>query len=421
MKTSMVLSIKMLLIAIILMGAIPTQAQNNTDENDYFVVNGVVKNSNNNRRVEYANITVKGSNIGTVTNENGEFTLKIKNALQNRLIVISHVGYISSQISVDTKAKNKLTITLTPQNTLLDEVIIRGDAHNIVLNAIRNIKLNYEDKNCMLTGFYRETARKRQHYINISEAIANVFKSNYKDRTTEHDRVQILKGRKLLSEKRGDTLAVRLLGGPNLSVFMDAVKNPDVVLDENELMYYRFKLEEPTFIDKRPQYVISLAPRVDMPYALYYGKLYIDSETLAFTRIELSLDMNDRNKATQAILKKKPFGLIFKPQELTFLIDYKEREGKMCLNYVKNEVRFKCDWKKKLFSTSYSIVSEMVNTDMNSNNVKNIPHKEAFDMKDSFSDKVEAFSDENFWGAYNIIAPTESLEKAVNKLKKQYK
>jgi hypothetical protein len=202
---------------------------------------------------------------------------------------------------------------------------------------------------------------------------------------------------------------------------MDIVKNPDVVLDENELMYYQFKMEEPVFIDKRLQYVISLTPRVELPYALYYGKLYIDSETLAFTRAELSLDMRDKNKATQAILKKKPFGLVFKPQELTFLVDYKEREGKMCMNYVKNELKFKCDWKKKLFSTSYTIVAEMVTTDMESNNVKNIPHREAFDMKDSFTDKVEAFIDEDFWGAYNIIAPTESLEKAVNKLKKQYK
>lgn len=421
MKTFVIQSIKLLLISIILMGAVPALASGDGDNGGYFIVNGVVKNKDNNRRIGYANVAVKGSNIGTVTNENGEFTLKVKSSLQDRLLVISHVGYVSSQIHMTGQEMDNVVITLAPQNIMLNEIIVRGDPQNIVLDAIRNIKLNYENKNCLLTGFYRETARKRQHYINISEAVVDVYKTDYKDRTTLADRVQILKGRKLLSEKRGDTLAVRLLGGPNLSVYMDVVKNPDVVLDENELMYYQFKMEEPVFIDKRLQYVISLTPRVELPYALYYGKLYIDSETLAFTRTELSLDMRDKNKATQAILKKKPFGLVFKPQVLTFLVDYKEREGKMCMNYVKNELKFKCDWKKKLFSTSYTIVAEMVTTDMESNNVKNIPHREAFDMKDSFTDKVEAFIDEDFWGAYNIIAPTESLEKAVNKLKKQYK
>lgn len=392
-----------------------------TKGNDYFTISGVVRNESNNKRIDYANITIKGTNIGTIANENGEFTLKVKNSLDARLLVISHVGFVSSEIHIDGTDMENLKVSLVPRNTLLNEIVVRGDAQAIVLDAIRRIKQNYETKNSMLTGFYRETARKRQHYINVSEAVVNVFKTDYKKRTADFDRVQILKGRKLLSEKQGDTLAVRLLGGPNLAIFADIVKNSDVVLDEEYMMCYSFKLEDPVFIDHRMQYVVSITPRANLSYNRYNGKLYIDSESLAFTRVELSFDMSDRNKATQAILKRKPFGLIFKPQELTFLVDYKEREGKMTLNYVRNEIKFKCDWKRKLFSTGYSVISEMVVTDLDSNDVKNIPHRDAFNMQDSFTDKVEAFSDTDFWGNYNIIAPTESLEKAVNKLKKQYK
>lgn len=410
---------KLLLITVFLMSAIPLASMARTD--DYFTISGVVKNESNNKRIDYANITIKGTNIGTVANENGEFTLKVKNSLGARLLVVSHVGFVSAEIHIEDTSVDNLKVSLVPRNTLLDEVVVRGDAQAIVLDAIRQIKLNYEEKNCMLTGFYRETARKRQHYINISEAVIDVFKSDYKKRSAEYDRVQILKGRKLLSEKKGDTLAVRLLGGPNLAVYGDMVKNAEILLNEEDMMYYFYKLEDPVFIDHRMQYVISIAPRVLLPYALYTGKLYIDSKSLAFTRVELSLDMSDRNKATQAILRRKPFGLKFKPQELSFLVDYKEREGKMALNYIRNDIKFKCDWKRKLFSTSYSVTSEMVVTDLNSNDVKNIPHRAAFDEKDSFTDKVDAFYDEDFWGEYNIIAPTESLEKAVNKLKKQYK
>ena len=410
---------KLLLITVFLMSAIPFTTMARTD--DYFTISGVVKNESNNKRIDYANITIKGTNIGTVANENGEFTLKVKNSLGARLLVVSHVGFVSAEIHIEDTSVDNLKVSLVPRNTLLDEVVVRGDAQAIVLDAIRQIKLNYEEKNCMLTGFYRETARKRQHYINISEAVIDVFKSDYKKRSAEYDRVQILKGRKLLSEKKGDTLAVRLLGGPNLAVYGDMVKNAEILLNEEDMMYYFYKLEDPVFIDHRMQYVISIAPRVLLPYALYTGKLYIDSKSLAFTRVELSLDMSDRNKATQAILRRKPFGLKFKPQELSFLVDYKEREGKMALNYIRNDIKFKCDWKRKLFSTSYSVTSEMVVTDLNSNDVKNIPHRAAFDEKDSFTDKVDAFYDEDFWGEYNIIAPTESLEKAVNKLKKQYK
>ena len=48
-----------------------------------------------------------------------------------------------------------------------------------------------------------------------------------------------------------------------------------------------------------------------------------------------------------------------------------------------------------------------------------IPGKSAFRRKDAFYDKVDEYWNEDFWGSYNIIEPTESLENAVHKLKKR--
>ncbi|MCG0204467.1 hypothetical protein L4X50_19930, partial [Phocaeicola vulgatus] len=80
---------------------------------------------------------------------------------------------------------------------------------------------------------------------------------------------------------------------------------------------------------------------------------------------------------------------------------------------------YKCDWKRKLFSTGYTVLSEMVATDRKENNVAIIPGKMAFHQKDAFYDKVDEYWSEDFWDSYNIIEPTESLENAVHKLKKQ--
>ena len=131
--------------------------------------------------------------------------------------------------------------------------------------------------------------------------------------------------------------------------------------------------------------------------------------------------MDDKNKATQAILRKKPFGLRFKPVEVSYLISYKNLGGITYLSYIRNNIHFKCDWKRKLFSTNYTILSEMVVTDRKENNITAIPYKAAFKQNHVFSDKVDNFTSDNFWGGYNIIEPTESLEHAVNKLKKQQK
>ena len=40
-------------------------------------------------------------------------------------------------------------------------------------------------------------------------------------------------------------------------------------------------------------------------------------------------------------------------------------------------------------------------------------------QRDSFTQMVNNFNDPDFWRDYNIIEPTESLEKAIKKLKKK--
>ena len=119
------------------------------------------------------------------------------------------------------------------------------------------------------------------------------------------------------------------------------------------------------------------------------------------------------------VLHQKPFGLRFKPQELSFLITYKTIDGRTYLNYIRNDIRFKCDWKRRLFSTSYAVTSEMVVTDRRESPSEIIPRNKVFTSNQIFYDKVGNYWSEDFWGNYNIIAPTESLEHAVDKLKKQ--
>lgn len=409
----------LLLAAALFAGIQPLKAQDASADADFYTVSGVVKDQKNKKTLEYVNISLPGTSIGTITNADGEFSIKIKHATRAQAVEISHVGYLSTTIPANGRDESGLTILLVPNVNAIEEIIVRAqDPRYLVEMAIERIADNYSQQTHLLTGFYRETAQKGRRYINISEAIIDVYKTPYLQ-NVDRDRVQIFKGRSLLSQKKSDTLVVKLLGGPNLSVYVDIVKNPDVLLDREMLTYYSYKMEESVMIDERPQYVVSFEPQVILPYALYRGKLYIDRERLAFTRAEFELDMNDRNKATQAILKKKPFGLRFKPVGVSYLVSYTQRDGLSHLSYIRNEVRFNCDWKRRLFATSYTILSEMVVTDSQGDNISVIPNRLAFKASQSLSDKVADFMDDDFWGAYNIIEPTESLDSAVDRLKKQ--
>ncbi|MBR6827025.1 MAG: carboxypeptidase-like regulatory domain-containing protein, partial [Prevotella sp.] len=62
-------------------------------------------------------------------------------------------------------------------------------------------------------------------------------------------------------------------------------------------------------------------------------------------------------------------------------------------------------------------VSEFVVTNIQPH-ARPIRGRESFRQRDNLYDRVEYFSDPDFWGADNIIEPTEALNRAVERLRR---
>lgn len=403
---------------------IPAMAQEPADSRQNgLTVTGTVRDRETRKKLENVTIALAGTSIGTVTNAEGGFSLKIPCHGTAPQLELSHIGYLNTRFSAtapDDATSLSATIWMIPVSRQLDEVIIYGgDARRIVEEALKKIPDNYPQEENMMSAFYRETVQKRQRYISISEAMTDVYKTSYTRRTADRDRVQLVKARRLLSQRPADTLAVKVAGGPNLSLYLDIVKNPDVLFDSRTLNFYSFAQEPSVLLDDRVQYVISFRPRVRTDYALFEGRVFIDRERLSFTRAEFSLDLSDREQAIAAVLHKKPAGLRFRPQEVSFLVTYRQNGGTTCLNYICNEIRFKCDWKRRLFASSYTVRSEMAVVEREENPERIIARRDAFKPGQIFYDVVREYWNEDYWKDYNIIEPTESLENAVKKLRKQ--
>ena len=416
------MNIRSLIIVLLLLSGVSSAKASILPSDSLVIVSGTVREKAHKKKLAGVNLSVRGSNIATVTNSEGAFTLKIPRSMIDGGIIAEHIGYGTALLD-GKRLKNgssMLTIWLIPAAKTLDEITVYGaDAKSLVKEAIGKIPQNYSSSPNMFSSFYRETIQKGKRYVGISEAIIDVLKRPYKTRTTAGDRVRIAKGRRLMSQRKNDTIAVKIMGGPTLPVALDIVKNEEFLLNEPDLDLYEFKMKPMDIIDDRPQFVVGFMPLAKTDYAMHKGKLYIDLETLSITRAEFALDVSDREKATRAILYKKPRGLHFKPQEMTFTVTYKFQNGISYLNYIKVKTRFKCDWKRRLFSSGFTALAEMVMVDRDDSPLQDISRKEAFGRRDIFSDKVDDFSDPEFWKDYNIIEPTESLENAVLKLSRR--
>jgi len=383
----------------------------------YITVSGQLQDSKSGEKVSFATITVPQTGIGTVSNSDGEFILKINSSLNAEYFEVSHLSYATKQFKISEAAGSSQTFLLDIQPVMLKEIpVVPQDARQIVEMAFRNVGKNYSMVPNMMTGFYREYVMQRRDYISVSEAVIDIFKAPYSG--IQDDQVKIFKGRKASSVKKADTLMVQLQGGPKVLMLLDIVKNPDLSIAMDDLDNYRFELGTVVNIDDRQNWVIEFEPNPLKEGPFYNGKLYISQENYAITRAEFSLDLSDESKASGAFVKKKPLGLIFMPMSTSYLVTYKKQGGKYYLNYVRVDLKFRCDWKRRLFRNNYSIMSETAITSRSEDHVIKFGSDETFKSTMVFAEKVEDFTDIDFWGEYNIIEPEESIENAIKKLSK---
>ncbi len=385
------------------------------------VVRGIVTDLRG-RPLPQVNVSADGKEVHTVTNEDGMFSLKT--AEKPRFVRLSHIGYKTRRVSINEISSEPLKIRMEGSLVELGEILVSAnDPMSILKAAIERIDKNYPQKPELMRCFYRETARRGSRFISVAEAVTEMYKSSYVY-GPNRDGVAILKGRRLMSMKAKDTLGVKIQGGPVLPLMVDIAKNPEYIMNMENLVRYKLRMGVPIKIADRPQFVISMEPNGAQLNPLMIGRVFVDQETLTFTRAELQLDMTDWRIASDYMLVRKPFGLRFRPKELSIVVVYEtDEQGISRMSYVRNEMRFNCDWKRRLFASPFTTVSEMVVTDrfMQGEKVKRPRGRSSFGQRDRFYDRVEFFDDPDFWEDYNIIEPTESLENAISKLKKKVK
>jgi hypothetical protein len=97
-------------------------------------LNGTVKDASTKEPIAFVSITVKGTSIGTVTNEQGEFS--INSSLPAKLIV-SHLSYGQKEIEVRDGAL--ISIALKQEPTQLPEVTVGNPALAIIRSTVARV------------------------------------------------------------------------------------------------------------------------------------------------------------------------------------------------------------------------------------------------------------------------------------------
>ena len=385
------------------------------DTMKFIKLSGKVVDRNDHKPIEYTNIYIKNRNIGSMTNANGNFAVKLPRGSSNDSIYFSCIGYKPLHKKIGDMHPEGNIIDLEVNSIQLKEIKVKPiNIEEVIKTALQNIPQNYSRIPLNLISFYREIIQQNGEYVGLSEAVLNIYKASYNSYL--NDQVAIYKGRKSRFIKQMDTVLFKFQGGISTSLMLDIAKNPSNFITDEYIKYYNFTVDDIVTVEGRPTFVIGFDQNNYSPYPLYKGKLYIDIDAYAIVRVDFMISPNGMDNAADFLIKKSSRRLKVKPTFSSYIVNYTMQNNKWYLNYIREEVEFKIRKKYSFYSSTFRSKAEMLITQTDSVDVQRIKFNKTVRLNDIFIEKLGKY-DPEFWGGFNIIKPDESLEKALQKIK----
>jgi hypothetical protein len=279
----------------------------------------------------FASVGIKNQPIGTITNLQGEFDFHLPSNYRNESFVISILGYSTFEAPVWTLLENQpLLIELERRSYLLNEIVVADSLSGgeVLGIALARIESNYPDKPFLMDGFYRDIKKVGGTYVSLLEAATKIYDEDYREPRNKfklRERVALLEVRRSLGY------------GNKFTAYFDEDNLLEDLLLHNNVRYRQFPKEDiffSTLVREPNSYYNGHNIYVVSHREEYLLKIYIDTSTFGIVHIEYE---NDRKEPVG-----KRNGLMSRFVYLKKVIDFKEYDGKLFLNYI--NVESKINW-----------------------------------------------------------------------------
>ncbi len=376
----------------------------------YFFLSGKLVDSRKGKPVRYASVSVFNKPIGTISNIDGDFILKLHPDYIRDTLIISSMGYAQIRIPASTLLDEDLFI-LEPISIKIKEIKVTAiSADKLLANMRENLRKNYTANSKLMTAFYRETVEQDNRYISVSEAVMEILKSPYIN-SSRNDLVRLLKGRKSPDVQTFKWMNFKLQGGPFNITKLDIIKTVETFIDKQYENLYHYEVSNVVWYNDNPVYVVKFYPLVNNFYPAFEGEMFVHRETFAVVHAKYHVNKAGLKEAEEILIKRKPRNVKARPTFLQYQVNYRQYQGKWHLATAQASVKFKVKSKRDKINSEFHSISDLLITDISFTDLKRFSKDEKFTQSDIFVEMLGKY-DEKFWENYNIIKPNEDLRNA---------
>ena len=268
-------------------------------------IKGNIANEATKEKIPFVSIQLLNSHIGTQSNADGHYILKVPNNKTSDTVVFSALGYKKMKIIVSDLRKQR-HIQLTPHALDLKEVTIKDFAspQSLLDEVLRRIPQNYHSTPTVSTFFFRRWSMANDSLYLFYESLTDVYRAGY----GKFDKKRYYK---VLPNKRAIESNYKLIQKYRLPVFdttyfltvvgsrvkmnelmsfdddetiVDWIEIPNAsyIFAKRKRKDYNYKLEEFTDAEGKEFYLITMMSKSKYSYTF---TLVIDKTDLAVCKI----------------------------------------------------------------------------------------------------------------------------------------
>ncbi len=393
----------------------PVVAADSTSGEKVKYITGKIIDDETSEPMPFATLAIKNKSKGTVTNNNGDFGMKITSDLFNDTLSVSYMGYEGREIPVRKVFGNNLTISMKKEFISIPEIIIKNqNPQEILYKTLKSIPKNYGDTPALMTGFYREGIMRKSELQTYSEAILKIYKSAYSG-TLFGDQIKVYKSRKIENTNRSDTLAIRLKAGLSTCLELDGAKNDFDFLKKESMADYSYRITDIVTYDEESAYAIEFEQHENIDQPLFKGTLYINTADYGIFDAEFEINPRLINKMKSSFISATTRRYDTWPVSVKYSVSYRKMNNRYFLNHVRGDLVFASSRKKKLFNTQFKVFFELAITETVLTNVSRFDREELAPIHSIFSKTITNY-DPSFWGNQDFLRPEDNLLEALKNM-----
>jgi len=317
------------------------------------IIKGTITDASTNEPIMYANVYVKGTAIGTMSDFSGNYTLEITRAADS--LVVQSLGYATKTKKIEKTSVQRIDFQLSNSNVVLDEVVIRP-SENPAFPILRSIWKTKRARNPEKLKTYRYDS-----YVKTTIALNNLSEK-FKNRKSMRPFMAVFDSLKAKAGEDGKIVLPVLTSEtvsdyyyqkfPKLEKEFVKATNSKSLINVSDIlqpflgssqhkynfynnwviifdkpfaspistlgrMYYRYYLMDSLLVDGDTAYLIKFKPKRKRDLA-FTGKMWIDKHSLVLRRIKVSVSKKANLNFIEGI--KIEQSLIFADSSVVFPI-----------------------------------------------------------------------------------------------------